>query len=196
MAKEIVNLFGSEIGVCVSEPQLLSQMKKLGKGDALLHIAEVVAQKVLTSTGIRTYVENQLGLQKSPPQFSFLLDMSHHSDVLKKNFGLPDVGAEDDLIYYKIYESMRDTTWKYRSIQPPDGTWERIIYDVKEEVAKWTAAPAYAVLAERMKNSAGLAYLDLSDMLYALSDLDKINPDYGKKVFIETTLINALNLRK
>ena len=122
--------------------------------------------------------------------------MTHHSAVLKKNLGLPDVGAEDDLIYYRIYESMVRGVPYYRSIQPQDGTWERIIYDVKEEVAKWTAAPAYAALADRMNDSAGLAYLDLSDMLYALRGLDKINPDYGKKVFIETTLINALNLRK
>lgn len=196
MAKEIALLFGSKVGVCVSEPQLLSQKKKLGKKDAILHIAEVIAQKVLTSTGIRTYVENRLGLWNAHHQFSTLLEITHHSTVLKKNFGLPDIGAEDDLIYYQIYESMVSNLRYYRSTPPQNGTWERIIYDVKEEVSKWTAAPVYAALADRMKNSAGLAYLNLSDMLYALRGLDKVNPDYGKKVFIETTLINALNLRK
>lgn len=196
MAKEIALLFGSKVGICVSEPQLLSQKKKLGKKDAILHIAEVIAQKVLTSPGIRTYVENQLGLQKVHYQFSTLLEMTRYSAVLKKNFGLPDVGSEDDLIYYQIYGNMANNLRYYKSIQPQDGTWERIIYDVKEEVDKWTAAPAYATLANRVDDSTGLAYLDLPNMLYTLRGLDKINPDYEKKVFIETTLINALNLRK
>ena len=57
-------------------------------------------------------------------------------------------------------------------------------------------SPAYALFADRVKGSRGLDYLDLSDMQYALRDLDKTNPDYGEKVFIETTIINALNLRK
>lgn len=98
--------------------------------------------------------------------------------------------------FYTIYESMVQNSRHSLSIRPVDGTWEQVVYDTKEEVSKWTAAPAYALLADRVRDSRGLGYLALSDMQYALRALDKTNPDYGKKVFIETTIINALNLRK
>ena len=196
MAKEITVLFGSEIGVCVSQPQYESQRKK-GFGDGFMMIVKEVCSKVLTSPGIRTHVENNLGLKNTNYSVSQLLDMARNSTVLKKHFGLPDQNTEDDLNFYTIYESMvQSLPYQYRSNRPADGKWEQVIYDTKEEVSKWTVAPAYALLADRVKESRGLDYLDLSDMQYALRDLDKTNPDYGKKVFIETTIINALNLRK
>ena len=159
-------------------------------------IAKEVCSKILTSPGIRTHVENKLGLMSTNLRVSQLLVMARYSTVLKKHFDLPDQNTEDDLNFYAIYESMVQNLHHYRSTRPADGTWEQVVYDTKEEVSKWTAAPAYALLADRVKDSRGLDYLDLSDMQYALRDLDKTNPDYGKKVFIETTLINALNLRK
>ena len=160
-------------------------------------IVKEVCSKVLTSPNIRTHVENNLGLKNTNYSVAQLLDMARYSTVLNKHFGLPDQNTEDDLNFYTIYESMvQNLPYHYRSTRPADGTWEQVVYDTKEEVSKWTAAPAYVLLADRVKDSRGLDYLDLSDMLYALRGLDKINPDYGKKVFIETTLINALNLRK
>ena len=159
-------------------------------------IVKEVCSKVLTSPGIRTHVENKLGLMNTNLRVSQLLDMARYSTVLKKHFGLPDQHTEDDLNFYAIYESMVQSYYRYHYTSPADGTWEQVVYDTKEEVSKWTAAPAYALLADRVNDSRGLDYLDLSDMQYALRDLDKTNPDYGKKVFIETTIINALNLRK
>ena len=194
-AAEIASLFGSKIGVCVSQPQYESQKKK-GFGDGFLMIVKEVCSKVLTSPGIRTHVENNLGLRNTNYIVNQLLDMARYSTVLKKHFGLPDQNTEDDLNFYAIYESMAHSPYRYHYTCPADGTWEQVIYDTKEEVSKWSAAPAYALLAERVKDSRGLDYLDLSNMQYALRDLDKTNPDCGKKVFIETTLINALNLRK
>ena len=151
---------------------------------------------MLTSPGIRTHVENNLGLMNMSHSVNQLLNMARYSTVLKKHFGLPDQNTEDDLNFYAIYKSMVQNIHRYCSTRPADGTWEQVVYDTKEEVSKWTAAPAYALLADRVKDSRGLDYLDLSDMQYALRDLDKTNPDYGIKVFIETTIINALNLRK
>ena len=159
-------------------------------------IAKEVCSKVLTSPGIRTHVENNLGLRNMGYSVNQLLDMARYSTVLKKHFGLPDQNTEDDLNFYVIYESMVQNLHHYRSTRPADGTWEQVVYDTKEEVSKWTAAPAYALLVDRVQESRGLKYLDLSELQYALQDLDKTNPDYGKKVFIETTIINALNLRK
>ena len=159
-------------------------------------IVKEVCSKVLTSPNIRTHVENILGLRDMNHRINQLLFMARYSTILKKHFGLPDQNTEDDLNFYAIYESMVQNSRNYRSTRPADGTWEQVVYDTKEEVSKWTAAPAYALLADRVRDSRGLDYLDLSDMQYALRDLDKTNPDYGKKVFIETTLINALNLRK
>ena len=194
-ATEIASLFGSKIGVCVSQPQYESQKKK-GFKDGFLMIAEEVCSKVLTSPGIRTHVENNLGLRNMNPRVSQLLNVARYSTVLKKHFGLPDQNTEDDLKFYAIYESMVKSIHHYRPTRPANGTWEQVVYDTKEEVSRWTAAPAYALLADRVKDSRGLDYLDLSDMQYALCDLDETNPDYGEKVFIETTIINALNLRK
>ena len=194
-AAEIASLFGSKIGVCVSQPQYESQKKK-GFEDGFMMIVKEVCSKVLTSPGIRTHVENNLGLRNTNYSVNQLLAMARYSTVLKKHFGLPDQNTKDDLNFYTIYESMVQNSWNYRYTRPADGTWEQVVYDTKEEVSKWTAAPAYALLADRVKDSRGLDYLDLSDMQYALCDLDKTNPDYGKKVFIETTIINALNLRK
>ena len=159
-------------------------------------IAKEVCSKVLTSPGIRTHVENNLGLANMSYSVNQLLNMARYSTVLKKHFGLPDQNTEDDLNFYAIYESMVQSHYCYHYTSPADGTWEQVVYDTKEEVSKWTATPAYVLLAERVMDSRGLDYLDLSDMQYALRNLDKTNPDYGKKVFIETTIINALNLRK
>lgn len=195
-ATKITSLFGSQIGVCVSQPQYESQKKK-GFADGFMMIVEEVCSKVLTSPGIRTHVENLLGLSNMSHSVNRLLDIARYSTVLKENFGLPDQNTEDDLNFYAIYESMeQNLLYHYRSNRPADGKWEQVIYDTKEEVSKWKAAPAYALLADRVRGSRGLDYLALSDMQYALRDLDKTNPDYGKKVFIETTIINALNLRK
>ena len=159
-------------------------------------IVKEVCSKVLTSPGIRTHAENKLGLMNTNHGVSQLLDMARYSTVLKKHFGLPDQNTEDDLNFYAIYESMVQNLHRYHYTSPADGTWEQVVYDTKKEVSKWTAAPAYALLADRVKESRGLGCLNLSQMQYALRDLDKTNPDYGEKVFIETTLINALNLRK
>lgn len=194
-AAEIALLFGSKIGVCVSEPQLLSQRKKKNLKDGIMLIAETVAQKVMTSADIRTHVENRLGVRNAPYQLNVLLEMAQNSAVLNRAFALPAQTSEDDLIYYTIYKSMVSNLRYYRSTAPADGTWEKVIWDAKQEVEKWTAAPAYAALSERVSESTGLALLHLSDMNYALRRIDKIKPDYGKKVFIETTVINALNLR-
>ena len=194
-AAEIASLFGSKIGVCVSQPQYESQKKK-GFKDGFLMIAKEVCSKVLTSPGIRTHVENNLGLMNTNLKVSQLLDMTRYSTVLKKHFGLPDQNTEDDLNFYAIYESIVQNLHRYHYTRPADGTWEQVVYDTKEEVSKWTAAPGYALLADRVKGSRGLDYLDLSNMQYALRDLGETNPDYGEKVFIETTIINALNLRK
>ena len=195
-AAEVASLFGSKIGVCVSQPQYESQRKK-GFGDGFMMIVKEVCSKVLTSQGIRTHVENSLGLNSTNYKVNRLLDMTRYSTVLKKHFGLPDHNTEDDLNFYTIYENMaQNILYHSRSNRPADGTWEQVVYNTKEEVSKWTAAPAYALLADRVRDSRGLDYLGLSDMQSALRDLDKTNPDYGKKVFIETTIINALNLRK
>ena len=194
VAAEIALLFGSKIAVCVSEPQLVSQKKK-GLKDGIMLIAETVMGKVLSSPDIRTHVENKLGVRNAPYQLNVLMEMAQNSAVLKRAFALPAQSSEDDLIYYSIYESMVSNLRYYRSSPPPDGTWERLVWDTKEEVSKWQAAPAYAALSERVRESTGLDLIDLTDMNYALRRLDKINPDYRKKVFIETTVINALNLR-
>ena len=194
-AAEIASLFGSKIEVCVSQPQYESQKKK-GFGDGFMMIVKEVCSKVLTSQGIRTHVENSLGMKDTNFHVNQLLAMARYSTVLKNHFGLPDQNTEDDLNFYTIYENMVQNSRHYRSTRPADGTWEQVVYDTKEEVSKWTASSAYALLADRVRDSRGLDYLDLSDMQYALCDLDKTNPDYGKKVFIETTIINALNLRK
>ena len=194
-ATEIASLFGSKIGVCVSQPQYESQRKK-GFEDGFIMIVKEVCSKVLTSPNIRTHVENKLGLKNTYYSVNQLLNMARYSTVLKKHFGLPDQNTEDDLNFYVIYESMVQNLPHYRSTRPADGTWEQVVYGTKEEVSKWTAAPAYALLAERVQDSRGLKYLDLTNMQHALRDLNKTNPDYGKKVFIETTIINALNLRK
>ena len=194
-AAEIASLFGPKIGICVSQPQYESQRKK-GFGDGFMMIVKEVCSKVLTSQGIRTHVENNLGLVNKNHRVSQLLGMARYSTILKNYFGLPDQNTEDDLNFYTIYENMVQNSRHYRSTRPADGTWEQVVYDTKEEVSKWTASPAYALLADRVRDSRCLDYLDLYDMQYALRDLDKTNPDYGKKVFIETTIINALNLRK
>ena len=192
-ALEIARLFGSRIGVCVSEPQFMSQRKK-GKGDGIMLIVEEVCNKVLTSTGIRTYVENKMGISHSYGNFSTILEMTHHSAVLKKAFNLPDTGSEDDLIYYNIFEIMRKNLPQYRFSPPRDGSADKVIYDTKEEVAKWTAAPSYELLSQRVRNSNGLNLLNLQQMYYSLRLMDKVNPNYQEKVFIETSVLNALNI--
>lgn len=193
LAAEIVLLFGSQIGVCINDPQLESQKKK-GKEDGLMFIAKSVADKVLTSPGIRAYVENQKGLQKRHSNFDTVLEMAEHSTVLHTAFGLSKVvHPEDDLIYYRIYEIMSNRMDYYVKNRPADGDWQQPIWDAYQVVKTWTAAPAYTALNELVENSEGLKFLDLYDMLYALRNMSKTNPDYRKRVFIETAMINALS---
>jgi phage FluMu protein Com len=157
-------------------------------------IVEEVCNKVLTSTGIRTYVENKMGIKCAYGNFITILAMTHHSAVLKKAFNLPDTGSEDDLIYYNIFEIMRKNLPQYRFSPPRDGSADKVIYDTKEEVAKWTAAPSYELLSQRVRNSNGLDLLNLQQMYYRLRLMDKVNPNYQEKVFIETSVLNALNI--
>ena len=193
LAAEIVLLFGSQIGICINDPQLESQRKK-GKEDGLMFIAKSVADKVLTSPGIRAYVENQKGLQMPHPNFDTVLKMTQHSTVLHKAFGLTKVAhPEDDLIYYRIYEIMSKQMGYYVKNRPADGDWQQPIWDAYQVVKTWQAAPAYTALNELVQNSEGLKFLNLHYMLYALRNMSKTNPDYRKKVFIETAIINALS---
>lgn len=83
-AMEITSLFGSKIGVCVSQPQYESQKKK-GFGDGFMMIVKEVCSKVLTSQGIRTHVENNLGLKNTNLRVSQLLDMARYSTILKSS---------------------------------------------------------------------------------------------------------------
>ena len=188
---EIALLFGSKIGICINDPQLESQMKK-GKKDGLLFIAEQVAQKVLTSPAIRTYVENQLGVSKAHSNFNYLLEMTQYSSVLNKAFNIPASPPEDDLVYYEIYRMMTDRMDYYNKLRPADGDWKQPIWDAYQVVKTWTAAPAYAALNELVIKSKGLGLLDLYDMLCVLRKMSKTDPDYQQKVFIETSIINAL----
>ena len=159
-----------------------------------MFIAKSVADKVLTSTGIRAYVENQKGLQKCHSNFDTVLEMAEHSTVLHTAFGLfKVVHPEDDLIYYRIYEIMSNRMDYYVKNRPADGDWQQPIWDAYQVVKTWTAAPAYTALNELVQNSEGLKFLDLYDMLYALRNMSKTNPDYRKRVFIETAMINALS---
>ena len=193
LAPEIVLLFGSKIGICINDPQLESQKKK-GKEDGLMFIAKSVADKVLTSPGIRAYVENQKGLQKRHPYFDTVLEMAEHSTVLHTAFGLSKVvHTEDDLIYYRIYEIMSNRMDSYVKNRPADDDWQQPIWDAYQAVKTWTAVPAYTALNELVQNSEGLKFLELYDMLYALRNMSKTNPDYRKRVFIETAMINALS---
>lgn len=188
---EIALLFGSKIGICINDPQLESQMKK-GKKDGLYFIAEQVAQKVLTSPSIRTYVENKLGVKHTHTNFTYLLEMTQHSSVLNKAFNIPASPPEDDLVYYNIYQMMSDRMDYYNKLRPADGDWKQPIWDAYQVVKTWTEAPAYAALNELVIKSKGLGLLDVYDMLHALRNMSKTEPDYQKKVFIETSIINAL----
>lgn len=193
LASEIVLLFGSKIGICINDPQLESQKKK-GKKDGLMFIAKSIADKVISSPGIRAYVENQKGLQKRHSNFDTVLEMAEHSAVLHKAFGLTKVvHPKDDLIYYRIYEIMKNRMDYYVKNRPADDDWQQPIRDAYQVVKTWTAAPAYTALNELVQNSEGLKFLDLYDMLYALRNMSKTNPDYRKKVFIETAMINAIS---
>lgn len=195
MAKDVILLFGSKIGICVSKPQLLSQ-KREGKEDAILHIAKVVAEKMLTSTVIRNYAENLIGPRNLHNQIKILLEIASYSDFLKKNFGVPD-DAEVDLTYYRIYESMTHSINWIDVKELQDGTWEKIIYDVKCQVAKWSTTPTKNTLAKRVYDCKTLNYLCLQNMVYDLRTMEKTDPDYSrKKVLIESTIFNTLNLGK
>ena len=114
--------------------------------------------------------------------------------VLHKAFGLSKVvHPEDDLIYYRIFEIMSNRMDYYVKNRPADGDWQQPIWDAYQVVKTWTAAQAYTDLNEVVQNSKGLKFLNLYDMLYALQNMSKTNPDYRKKVFIETSVINALS---
>lgn len=193
LASEIALLFGSKIGICINDPQLESQKKK-GKKDGLMFIAQQIAEKVMNSHGIRAYVENQKGLARRHSNFDTVLEMAEHSTALHKAFGLSKVvHPEDDLIYYRIFEIMSNRMGHYVKSRPADGDWQQPIWDAYQVVKTWTAAQAYTDLNELVQNSEGLKFLDLYDMLYALRNMSKTNPDYRKKVFIETAIINALS---
>lgn len=193
-ASHIVRFFGSRVGVCVSEPQYLSQINK-GKLDGKMLIVNEVCQKVLSSKGIRSYVENERGLKGHHGEFTTLLEMAKFSSVLANDFQLPKAASEDDLVYLYIFNSMKKDL-SYGSVgSPPDGTWEKIVYDTNEAMDLWLPSPSFEVLNERIKASKVLHTLNLYKMCSDLRYLDKINPNYDIKVFIETSVLNALNIR-
>jgi hypothetical protein len=193
-ASQITTLFGSTMGICVSETQLQSQIKK-GFGDGLTHIMKTITDKVLGSSDIRQYDENLKGIQGADRFLGPLISLAKISPILRKAFELPLPVNETDLVYYTIFKSMEDSFPYARSGSFEDGSWEKMLCDTSIAIAKWEATTAYENLSERAQMSKGLRFLDLQDMEYLLSRLDKIHPNYNKKVFIETTIINALNLR-
>lgn len=195
-ARRIASLLGSNIGVCVSQPQYDSQIEKKRKKDALLYIAEVVTTKVLTTPDIRTYVENQLGMEKAPRQIDQIMRIAKYSDVISNKLNLPTVKPEKDLDYFFIYEEISRYLDRIPGKQNPynDEDWQKLVYDAREEVLSWQPSPQYEALADRIKNNRGLYLLDLYRIQQELKHLDKDNPDFHKKVFIETTVLNALNI--
>ena len=191
-AADIISLFGSNIGICVNEPQYESQIKK-GKKDGLLHIVEQVTNKVLTSPNIKFHVENQRGLKRSHHLFDNLLEMAKLSSVLHKALKIPNINADNtDLIYFEIYEIMVSYV-HYNQTRPENGSWKQPVWDAMQVVKTWEALPTYAELNKRIEKSEGIKYLKIYDMLSALRNMSKSNPDYQKRIFIETSVINALS---
>ena len=190
-AADIVSLFGSKIGICVNEPQYDSQIKK-GKKDGIRFIVEQVVQKVLTSASIRTYVEQENKHKSSNANYGYLVYMAEHSSVLKKAFNLPDPAPTDDVIYYHIFQHLVSRYARDHSIKPDAKSFQALIWDARDEVKTWKTSQAYQDLEEVVKNSVGIDYLDVYDMKIALQNMSKTKPDYQKRVFIETTIINAL----
>lgn len=186
----LASFFGSKIGMVVSDKQYESQQKK-GKKDGLRFITEQIAQRVLTSPSIRSYVENEKGEREARGhRLDMMIDILNYSSVLTKMFGLPPVSDETDLDYFRIYQ-MLENQLRYGGT-PDDKHYLRPIYDAKLVVDTWEGASFYAKLSETLKEAKGLQLLDLDAMLRKLKSLDKINPDYQVKVFIETSIINAL----
>ena len=184
------SFFGSKIGMVVSDKQYESQQKK-GKKDGLRFMMEQIAQRVLTSPSIRSYVENEKGENATRGhKLDQMIDILNYSSVLTKMFGLPPVSDESDLDYYRIYQTM-ERQLRYAGT-PDDKHYLRPIYDAKQIVDTWEGADFYTKISNTVSNAKGLALLDLDAMLRKLKSLDKINPDYQVKVFIETSIINAL----
>lgn len=105
-------------------------------------------------------------------------------------FGLPPVPDESDLDYYRIFQ-MLEGRLRYTN-QPDDKHYLFPIWEAKQVMDTWEAADFYTKLSSKLGESKGLSLLNLDDMLRKLRSLDKINPDYQVKVFIETSIINAL----
>lgn len=186
----IASFFGSQIGMVVSDTQYESQKKK-GKKDGLRFISEQIAQRVLTSASIRSYVENEKGeLETRGHRLDIIVNILNYSSVLTKMFGLPPVSDETDLEYFRVYQ-MLERQLRY-SGQPADDHYMRPIWDAKAVVDTWEGADFYKKLSATIDKSKGLHLLDLDAMLRKLKGLDKINPDYQVKVFIESSIINAL----
>ena len=187
---EIASFFGSQIGMVVSDKQYESQKAK-GKKDGLRFITDSIAQRVLTSPAIRSYVENEKGNDlRGITVMSTMIDILNYSSVLTRMFGLPPADDETDLDYYRIYQTL-ERQLRYAG-QPDDKHWLFPIWEAKQVVDTWEATDFYKKLADALNASKGLKLLDLDNMLRKLKSLDKINPDYQVKVFIETSIINAL----
>lgn len=188
-ASELALLFGSQIGLVVSDKQYESQ-KKQGKKDALRFIMEQVGSRVLTSSSIRTYVENTKGERETSTMYDTMMEIANHSTVLTKIFGLPPVTDESDLTYYQLYLTF-ERLLRYGN-QPDDKHYLFPIWEAKQVVDTWVAADFYVKTEARLKASKGLKFLELDRMKAELKRMSRINPDYQTKVFIETSIINAL----
>lgn len=191
MACELVSLFGSKIGICVNDTQMASQKAK-AKRDGLTFIAEQIAQKVLTSASIRRYVENEKGLNNTSHRFDMLQEMAKRSSIIANLFQIPDVKTEDDLVYYEIFKAMTENYRYGHKVRPEDGSWDQSLWDAYQEIKKWDKTQIFVDLEETIKKSKTLGFLDLYEMNEMLKDMDPVNPDYGIKVFIEISIINAL----
>lgn len=185
----LASFFGSQIGMVVSDKQYESQMKK-GKKDGLRFMTDTIAQRVLTSSTIRSYVENEKGSSKLTTRMDTMISIMSFSTILTKMFGLPPVTDETDLDYYRIYQ-MLENQLRYQGAHD-DKHYLHPIAEAKKVVDTWEAADFYTKLSTKLGESKGLSLLNLDDMLRKLRSLDKINPDYQVKVFIESSIINAL----
>jgi hypothetical protein len=191
---EIASLFGSQIGICVSEPQYESQLKK-GKKPAEPMILARIKHEVLTNPGVRAYVELSLGQgELMGIASSALMEMAGYSERIRALVNIPPVGPETDLTWYNIYKSMANCADRgyHRHSNDP---WIKMCKEISEEVAKWTVPKAYTDLAKRVNESKGLDMLDLSDMKRTLQKMHQSkSTDIKMKTFIEMSIINALNI--
>lgn len=190
--EEIASLFGSEIAICVSDPQMESQRKK-GKGDGILHIARTVANEVLTNPGIRTYVENKLGEEETRGTTSQLIEMAQYSDAIRHCLGFTKVGTDQDMTIYNLFTYMANglrAHYKYDA-----NSWEGIIFEAKKVVDTWATPQSYVDLVARVERSTALEFLSLMNMRHELRTYNQEPKklDIKKKIFIEMSIINALS---